>query len=127
MKLTHEEIKKLKELNTDALILFGSQAQNLATKRSDYDFLVLGQKKQVVYDGLYDLISEKINRLVNIDIVFDEDAPMELKMHAVKYGKILYQKNARIFPDFKQHTMTIYQDFAYYRQIYQKATLDRIS
>ena len=127
MKLNEEEIGLLENLGIEALILFGSQAQGLANSNSDFDFFVIGIKNNQVYDALFDLLSKKINKLVDIDIVFDQDAPMELKNHVINYGQILYQKRDNVFPNFKQQAMTIYQDFAPYRELFQKATLSRIN
>lgn len=119
--------KTLKALNLDALILFGSRAQGAAGKTSDYDFLVIGRKDTKTYDAIYNLLAEKIQELTDIDIVFEADAPMELKNHAVKYGQALYQKDASVFPDFKQKVMLESADFAPYRAIFSNATLARIN
>lgn len=127
MNLSDFEVQILSNLGIDALILFGSQAQGLQNKKSDYDFFVIGKKDSNTYDALFDLLSKKINKLVDIDIVFDYDVTMELKNHVIQYGKVLYQKNESIFPNFKEQVMTIYQDFAHYRQLFQQATLARIS
>ncbi|KKP49954.1 MAG: hypothetical protein UR41_C0011G0016 [Candidatus Woesebacteria bacterium GW2011_GWA1_33_33] len=52
---------------------------------------------------------------------------MELKNHLITYGNVIYQKNEKIFPNFKEQVMANYQDFAHYRQTFQQATLDRIN
>lgn len=126
IKLNKSEVLNISKLGVEALVLFGSQAQGLANKKSDYDFFVLGKKSNEAYDLLYDILSSKIKKLTNIDIVFNKDAPMELKNHLVKYGKVIYQKNEHVFLDFKEHTMTLYQDFAPYRKMFQNATFARI-
>lgn len=127
MNLDKNDVQVLSNLSIDALILFGSQAQGLQNEKSDYDFFVIGKKDNNTYDTILDLLSKKINKLVDIDIVFDTDSTMELKNHVIQYGKILYQKNESVFPNFKEQVMTIYQDFAPYRQLFQQATLARIN
>lgn len=127
MELNVDEKRKLSELGVKALILFGSQSQGLTNSNSDYDFYVVGQKSDEVYEYLYELLSKKINRLVNIDIVFDEDSTMELKNHLITYGKVIYQQNENVFPNLKEQIMNNYQDFAPYRQMFQNATLARIN
>lgn len=127
MEFNIEEINLLQELNVEAVILFGSQAQGVANENSDYDFLVIGKKENETYNKLYDLLSAKINKLIDIDIVFEDNAPLELKNHVVKYGKVLYEKNSSVFADFKEKTITEYSDFAPLRRIFQSATLARIS
>lgn len=126
MKLDVNDFKLLSNLNISALILFGSQAQGLQNEQSDYDFFVIGKKDNITYDAILNLLSKKINKLVDIDIVFDSEATMELKNHVIQYGKVLYQKNESVFFNFKEQVMTIYQDFAPYRQLFQSATLARI-
>lgn len=127
INLTNRDKQILKNLGVDALILFGSHAQGIATNTSDYDFLVLGGKKPGSYDRLYDLLSEKIHLLTDIDIVFEADAPLELKNHVVKYGQVLYQKTPSTFADLKQKVMLEYADFAPHRAVFNQATLARIN
>ena len=115
--------------------MFGSRAQGLARIGSDYDFGVLLKNKNVlklyeqrknIYNNIYNLLSENINQLVNIDIVFLEDAPAELQVHAVKYGIPIYEINKKVFNNFKEHTMLLYADFESYRKLFQQAILSRI-
>lgn len=121
------EQKQLKNSGVNGLILFGSQAQGSKRVDSDYDFLVLGKKSSQNYDLIYDLLATKINQLVDIDIVFAGNAPLELISHAVKYGKILYQAKPSVFADFKARMMLAAADFAPYRHLFQQATLSRIN
>ncbi len=121
-----EEKEKLRQLGVKALILFGSQAQQVATKNSDVDISVIGKSSKSVYDSLYDLLSAKINRLVDIDIVFLHESPLELQSHVATYGQVLYQDFPTTFANFREKVMTDYADFAPLRQIFQQATLARI-
>lgn len=120
----------LRDLGVRAVILFGSQALGIARLDSDYDFGVIldtSTDRKKAYDTLYDLLSAKINKLVNIDIVFLDTAPMELQAHVAKHGLALYQSDSRIFADFKERVMNIYADFSPLRTIFSNATLSRIS
>ncbi len=126
MNLDENELNIISNLNIDALILFGSQAQGISNEKSDYDFFVIGSKNSDTYDVLINILSIKINKLVDIDIVFNDDAPMELKNHVITYGQVLYQKTDNVFSNFKEQVMSMYQDFAPYRQLFQQATLARI-
>ena len=121
------EQKLLQSSGVDGLILFGSQAQGAAGTASDFDVLVVGKKNGKIYDLIYDLLAEKINRLTDIDIVFAGNAPLELKHHAIKYGQVLYQNHPAVFADFKQQTMLELADFAPYRAMFARATLARIN
>ena len=127
ISLSKQDKSDLKNLGIKALVLFGSQAQGVANEESDYDFFIIGPKSEKTYDFLYDILSEKINRLVDIDIVFEADTPMELKMHVCKYGKVLYENGNYVFADFKQKTMLDYSDFAPLRSVFSNATISRIN
>lgn len=133
---TESDGQVLKDLDVAVLVLFGSQAQGVAGPMSDYDIGVIlsdpakefpGIERSKIYDALYDLLSAKIQELVDIDIVFLRQAPMELRSHVVRYGALLYETDGNIFADFKERTMLDYADFAPHRRIFQQATLDRIS
>lgn len=110
--LTAQEQQLLQNSGITGLILFGSQSQGAARSDSDFDFLVLGKKSTGNYDLVYDLLAKKINQLVDIDIVFSADAPMELLNHVVKYGQPIYQSASSVFADFKAQTMLESADFA---------------
>ena len=120
------EQQQLARLGVRFLALFGSQAQNIAGPASDVDVLVSGPDNKQVYDAVYDLLSAKIKRLVDIDIVFKQSAPLELLEHVNRCGRIIYSQNQRDFADFRQQVMLDYSDFAPYRRLFQQATLARI-
>ncbi len=130
LSFSSEEQQQLKNQSIEAVILFGSQAQNTANPASDYDIGVLTATKsdhKAAYSLLYDLISAKINQLVDIDIVFLDQAPGELLSHVAKYGVVLYQNTPNTFAKFKEKVINLYADFAPLRAIFSNATLSRIS
>lgn len=126
LEFTTEEQRQLHQLGVKAAILFGSRVQGIARKTSDYDVFVIGRHSSQAYDTLYNLLSEKINQLVNIDLVFQSAAPMELQNHVAMYGIVLFQEHPSVFLDFKAHVMETYADFAPLRHLFQQATLERI-
>lgn len=127
MDFNESDKKRLHDLGIAGVILFGSRAQGIASDASDYDIFVIGAHNKLVYDTLYDMIAGKIGKLVNIDIVFEDTAPMELQHHVARYGRVFYESNASVFADFRQRVMTEYADFAPHRAINSDATLSRIS
>jgi predicted nucleotidyltransferase len=127
MTLEDADIQKLAKTDINAVVLFGSQAQGSANEASDYDIFVIGKKTRENYDLVYDVLSNKINKITDLDIVFEESAPGELKNHVVKYGQVLFQKDDLVFPNFKQRAIIEYSDFAPVRAIYSNATLARIN
>lgn len=125
------EQQTLKDLGISAAVLFGSRACGTAREGSDYDIGVLLsgsiQKKAEMYDALYDILSSKIQSLVNIDIVFLENAPGELRAHVMKYGKPIFQASPNVFADFRERVMSEYADFAPLREIFHQGILARIA
>ncbi len=120
------EQDQLSSMGVQAVILFGSQAQGIAHPDSDYDFLIIGKYSVSTYDKLYDLLSSKINKLVDIDIVFAQNSPMELQNHVAQFGQVLFESKSGIFADFKQQVMLTYSDFAPYREMFNQSILAQI-
>ena len=134
-QFTEDEKRGLERLGVEAVVLFGSRALGLARKSSDYDFGILIKRRSILriyeerkklYDELYNILSEKVDQLVNIDIVFLEDAPAELQSHAIKHGVPIYESNPNTFLNFKEYIMLIEADFEPYRNLFQRAILSRI-
>ncbi|TSC67358.1 MAG: DNA polymerase beta domain-containing protein [Parcubacteria group bacterium Gr01-1014_73] len=135
IKFSKDDEKKLRDLPVSALVLFGSRVQGLARENSDYDIGVLvsnraaledEKKRKNLYNSLYDILSANIAKLTNIDIVFLEKTPAELKAHVIKNGQLIYG-DPLAFATFKEREMIAYADFASLREIFQKATLARMA
>ena len=130
-----KERETLEALGIDALLLFGSHAQQTATPLSDIDVGVIlppgrirsHQRRKEIYDTLYDLLSSHIRQLVTIDIVFLNGAPAELRSHVAKYGMLLYEKTPHSFARFREEVMDQYADFAPLRRLFHNEILARIS
>lgn len=130
---TPSEKEALMRLGVSGVILFGSQAYGLASEKSDYDIGILRStverdvsQEKALYEGLYDMLSKKIGKLVNIDIVFLDQAPMELCHHAAKYGLAISEIQPQTFARFKEKVMDRYADFAPYRRMFQEQIMRRI-
>ena len=129
------EIAGFKKLSIGAVVLFGSQAQGLAGSKSDFDigiilndkkFLYDEQKRKKIYDFLYDLFSEKISRLTDIDLVFLETAPAELQAHVMKYGRVIFENSPNVFADYRAKVMEQCADFAPLRRIFHYGVMSKI-
>ena len=129
--LSKEHKNKLHDLGVEALYLFGSRAQGIDGPLSDYDFAVLTKKESdrrgwAIYDAIYDLLSPFCPRTQKndvIDIVFLRHAPLELKMHIVRYGQVLFDENPRARAKFEEETTLLYCDFRPILDIFDKAIL----
>lgn len=128
--------EELARLGIEALVLFGSRAMGNALAMSDYDIGVLvknprdnvvPERRKIIYDTLYDFLSARINKLVNIDIVFLENAPAELQMHVSKHGRALFEATPAAFARFKERVALLYSDFAPFRELFHATILKRIS
>lgn len=133
--LNNQETQVIQNLGIEALVLFGSRAMGNARPQSDYDFGVLlrdpkdyrhAERRREIYNSLYNVLSDKIKKLVNIDIVFLENAPAELQTHVAKRGIAIFESSPDAFVRFKERTMLFYADFAPLREIFHKAILRRI-
>lgn len=119
--ITFSELEKqqLAGLGVTAVYLFGSRAQGIEGPLSDYDFGVLvEQVKQrrggKLYNKLYDLLAPHCPRTLKndiLDIVFLRDAPLELRFHVIRYGRILYDPSPIERLQFETQTVLEYCDF----------------
>jgi predicted nucleotidyltransferase len=118
----------LERIGVVSLILFGSRATGHSTQTSDYDIGVLlepekkftSEEKTDIYNQLYPLLEQQIKSLLNIDIVFLYDAPLELQAHVTKYGIPVYEKSQKYFQDFKMYTMLKHADFLPHKREFEK-------
>lgn len=111
--------KVLSKAGVQAVYLFGSRAQGKAGPNSDYDYAVLlpdrgHSRGDELYFGLYDIFSEISPRTLKndvIDIVFLRDAPLELRFHVIRYGKVLLDTSPNARLDFEAQTILLYGDY----------------
>lgn len=123
--------QQLKRLGVTALYLFGSRAQGLAGPLSDYDFGVLVKDAKKTRDSklylkLYDILSPLCPRTLKndvIDIIFLNQAPLELKFHIIKRGRVLFDANPRTRLNFEEKTMLEYCDYRPMLNMFDKIIL----
>lgn len=129
--LSKPDQNKLSALGVQALYLFGSRAQGVEGPLSDYDFGVLmpeeGHKRGgKLYDAMYDILAPLCPRTLEndvIDIVFVRDAPLELRFHIIRYGKVLYDADPRERGRFEDNTTMLYCDYRPLLDMFDKAIL----
>ncbi len=125
---------RLRKLGVVSLYLFGSRAQGVAGPRSDFDFAVLmgsagHQRGDATYDALYDLLSPLCPRTLQndvLDMVFLDDAGLELKTHVLRYGKVLFDADPRARLQFEEQTMLEYADYKPILDTFDRAILQRV-
>lgn len=125
------QLEALRSLGVQSLYLFGSRAQDSHGPLSDYDFAVLikspGHKRgDKTYNALYDILSPLCERTLKndvIDIVFLNNAPLELRMHVVRYGKVLFDDAPSARLAFEEQTVLEYADYRPILDMFDKAIL----
>ncbi len=115
------------------IFLIGSRALGIERRNSDYDFGILlkklppkGPRRRKIYNALHDILGDTIDELRNMDIIFLQDAPLELRFHAARYGKIVFETNPRFRGRFLENTAREYADFEPYRRVFEDAIMERI-
>lgn len=133
MKFSSQLIKNLGELGVTCVYLFGSRAQNISRPESDYDFGVLLKKpsqlnngSQDLYQKIYDLLQDLIGKKLNIDIVFLDRAPLQLRFHVLRCGKVMMDRDPLRRGHFEERTLEEHADFEPYRRLFEEATLAQI-
>lgn len=129
---------KLKDLGVASVYLFGSRAEGTSTPLSDYDLAILMNKPDdepqasllsPLYQSLYQLFSSLCPRQYPndiIDIVFLRRLPLELQMHILKKGKIIFDDHPCLRADEEARIMLKRADFEPLRQMMQEALLARL-
>lgn len=124
--------KQLKKLGIMAIYLFGSRAQGVAGPLSDYDFGILTKESGFnfeLYLKLFNIFSPLCPRKFPndiIDIVFLGNASLELQMHVVRHGVVLFDSNLNYRLDYENLVMQKTADFAQFRKEYSEILLKRI-
>lgn len=119
IRFTKQEEEHLRKLGVMVVSLFGSRAMGAEHARSDYDFGVLmrhagSRRGDAMYDQLYDILSPHCPRTLEndvLDIVFLNEAPLELRMHIVRYGQILFDDAPLERLRFETRTTLEYADY----------------
>lgn len=116
---SHTDRVRLRSLGVVAAYLFGSRAVGREGPASDFDFAFLmessGRRRgDETYDALYDVLSPLCPRSAEndvIDIIFLNDAPLELRAHVTRYGMVLFDADPLARGRFEQRTISESCDF----------------
>ncbi len=131
-----QEEAQLRDLGIEVIVLFGSRALGLARPGSDFDFGILfnnngralrKEHRGDYFTAAYDVLAHKVGDLKGLDLVFLEEAPLELQYHVVKYGVPVYERDQKVFADFKARCILEHADFEPHRKLYTNKLMERIS
>ncbi len=133
--LSESDMLDLAALGVEAVVLFGSRATGTASDMSDYDIGVLlsadgHAKRRADYaryrDSMYDIFADRFGDRNGLDLVFLDRAPLELRRHVSKYGRVLMETSRRVVERFNLATDLQYADFEPYRTMLNKAVFEHI-
>ena len=134
VRLHEKTINGLLKLGASTLYLFGSRAEGVARRESDFDFGILLKQPSVIKNGsqklyqeFYDLLQDLVPQKVNLDIVFLDRAPLQLRFHVIGHGQVLFDSDPLRRGYFEERTLSEHADFEPYRRLFEEATLARIS
>ncbi|MBI5207729.1 MAG: nucleotidyltransferase domain-containing protein [Candidatus Firestonebacteria bacterium] len=132
IKLTQLQKNKLQDLNVSLVYLFGSYAEEKSMPSSDIDIGVaffnektLKEDAGKIYNELYFLFSD-IFIEKSIDIVFLQNAGLELRFDVIGHGKIIYQFSYEERLKFEDQVNILYMDFKPLLKEFNQAILNRI-
>lgn len=127
---------RLRQLGVAVLYLFGSHAEGLATSASDIDVgvlfspdsLPLPENKTELYNALYDVFTDvfDMSGFRDIDIVFLDQAPLELQFDVITHGRVLFETDSDIRLDFEERVAALYRDFRPLLNEFNRGVLQRI-
>lgn len=119
VNISKTNAQRLEAINIACVYLFGSFAEDKTMPFSDIDIgILLTQEAMVatgkdmggIYNQVYDVLTD-IFPSRNIDIVFLQKAPLELRFDVITHGQILYESSHEASLDFEEKTMILYADF----------------
>jgi predicted nucleotidyltransferase len=132
LQLTSAQQRKLSTLGVGHVYLFGSYAELRHQPSSDVDigvvFLDVGKPQRdssIIYNQLYDLFTDVFPGK-SIDIVFLENAGLELRFDAITHGRVIYECSREGRLEFEEKTTLLYADFKPLLEEFNHGVLRRI-
>ena len=132
VKFSKKQKKVFEELGVSLVYVFGSQIDGTQNKLSDIDVGVVfdkNRKKRTEkdYTKLFDVFTDVFREYRKVDLIFLQDASLMLQSRVVFGGKLLYQGNDELAEvNYKEFVMKRHADTQYFRDMRQKAILERI-
>ena len=127
--------EKLKKLGVGLVYLFGSRAEGTAGPSSDFDVgLVFSDPAMLrgdtpgLYQSLYEIFSDTfdLSGFRSVDIVFLEQASLELRFDAISHGAVLFEISPEFREKFEERVEALYRDFKPILREFDRAILERI-
>lgn len=129
VKLSEKTIRGLKKQGVGIVYFFGSRAQGVNLKYSDYDIGIVYQDLKKLnsshyYTKPYELITKDIPDKIHgpkLDISYLQNANAALQMTAIKYGQVLLEADSNFRADYEENVIKIYDDYMPLQKQYEEA------
>jgi predicted nucleotidyltransferase len=112
------------EPDVDLAVLFGSAARSTARRNSDLDVAVLGPEAPERLAALAVSLSRRAGRHVDL-IALDTASPL-LRFEVARTGRLLLERRAHAWSDFKARAMLDWWDWAPHARLFAKAAAERL-
>lgn len=127
------QIEKLKKINVGIVYIFGSTVQNLDSILSDVDIgVVFTDIKAIkdfltVYNQLYEILYEALKPKREIDLVFLQQASLNLQENVIKEGIVLYEMSYEFRSFYEEKILNEYLDFRPVNNYFDACMLRRLN
>ena len=130
--LDPQVVGKLEALGVSLVYLFGSVAEGTDHGLSDMDLGVvfdqasrLGPDNSSLYNSLYDIFTDGFPDR-NIDIVFLDNAGLELCFDAISHGRLLFASSSDARYSFEEKVLILHADFRPILEEFNAGVLEKI-
>ena len=131
MKFNKKKITSIAEkYKLQLIILFGSQARNESTLRSDVDIAVVAEDGESAKEAknflslVSDLQTSFMEQGNDIDLLLLNSASAFLKYQVAMEGIALYEQSEDLFLEFAIRAMKEYEDVRHFDKYYQEIVQD---
>ncbi len=124
-------IEKLDKKDIGIIYLYGSFAEGKSTKLSDIDIGIVFSNQKILKNSgklnneFFKHFAEEIDLPYELDIIFLQDASLELQYGVICKGKPLYFKSREFKDTYEENVINNYLDFQPVRATFDKAMMER--
>ena len=132
VRFNEKQKQAFEKLGVSLVYVFGSQIDGTQNKLSDIDVGVVFDKKNEkrngdTYTKLFDIFTDVFSEYKKVDLVFLQETSLMLQSRVVFGGKLIYQGQDELAEvNYKEFVMKRHADTQYFRDMRQKAILERI-
>jgi len=117
----------LKKKKIKMVVIFGSFVSNKNGNFSDIDIAILPSVSSnlELYNDMYKIFSDFFSSFhKEVDIIFLDIAPLDLKFEIVNSGQLFYEHREGYFLEYKEKVMKEYIDLSFHQKRFEKAIIE---